>query len=58
VWKTRRATSPKSLAAVMTSPAVVEAARRELRRTTGQRVEADDVARLLRETVVRPECLG
>ena len=57
VWKARRATSPKSLASVITSPPVVEAARRELRRQTGQRVEADEIARLLRETVVRPECM-
>ena len=57
VWKAKRATSPKSLAAVVTSPPVVEAARRELRRSTGQRVDAAEIARLLRETVVRPECL-
>jgi predicted type IV restriction endonuclease len=57
VWKAKRATSPKSLANVITSPPVVEAVRRELRRTTRQRVEADEIARLLRETVVRSECL-
>lgn len=57
VWKARRATSPKSLASVITSPAVAEAVRRELRRATGQRVEIDDIIRLLRETVVRPDCL-
>jgi phage anti-repressor protein len=57
VWKTRRATSPKSLATVLSSPAVAEAIRKELRRTTKQKVEADEITRLLRETVVRPECL-
>ncbi|MEJ7569646.1 MAG: type I restriction enzyme HsdR N-terminal domain-containing protein [Gaiellaceae bacterium] len=58
LWKARRATSPHSLAAVLLSPAVTEAVRKELRRTTGQRVDAADVMRLLRETVLRPECLG
>ena len=57
VWKARRATSPKSLAAVITSPPVIQAARRELRKQTSQRVEAEEITRLLRETVVRPECL-
>ena len=31
--------------------------RRELRRATGQRVDPTEIARLLRETVIRPECL-
>jgi hypothetical protein len=57
VWKEKRATSPKSLASVVTSPAVAEAVRKELRRTTGQRIEADEIARLLLKTVIRPECL-
>ena len=34
-----------------------EAIRKELRRTTKQKVEAHEITRLLRETVVRPECL-
>ena len=33
------------------------AIRKELRRTTKQKVEADEITRLLRETVIRPECL-
>ncbi|HLM37707.1 MAG TPA: hypothetical protein VK287_08010 [Gaiellaceae bacterium] len=36
---------------------MAEAIRRELRRTTKQKVEADEITRLLRETVIRPECL-
>lgn len=56
LWKARRATSPKSLAAVMVSAAVTEAVRKELRRTTGQKVDAAEIKRLLAETVVRPEC--
>jgi hypothetical protein len=57
LWKAKRATSPKSLASVITSPAVAEAIRKELRRTTGQRVDPELITRLLRTTVVRPECL-
>jgi len=36
---------------------VTEAIRKELRRSTGQKVETADVSRLLRETVLREECL-
>jgi hypothetical protein len=57
LWRARRATSPKSLAAVLGSDAVTDAIRKELRRTTGQKVAGADVKRLLRETVLRPECL-
>lgn len=57
LWKARRATSPKSLSAVVTSAPVIEAMRKQLRRTTGQNVPATDIARLLRETVIRSECL-
>lgn len=57
LWKATRAKSPKSLAGVLTSRAVTEAIRKELRRTTKQNVEASEIGRLLRETVIRPECL-
>jgi predicted type IV restriction endonuclease len=57
VWRAKRATSPKSLASVLASPAVAEAIRKELRRETKQKVEADEITRLIRETVIRPECL-
>lgn len=56
LWQARRATAPKSLAAVLVSEPVIEAARKELRRKTGQRVEAEEIARLIQETVVRAEC--
>lgn len=56
LWKARRAQSPKSLAAVLGSDAVTEAIRKELKRTTNQKVERAEIARLLKETVVRPEC--
>ncbi len=56
LWKARRAQSPKSLASVLGSDAVTDAIRKELRRSTGQNVERAEIARLLKETVVRPEC--
>lgn len=58
LWKARRATSPRSLAAVLTSDVVLEAIRKELRRRSGHNVDVQEVARLLRDTVLRPECLG
>lgn len=58
LWRARRATSPRSLAEVLASEPVAEAIRKELRRQTGERVEAEEVVRLLRETVIRPECFG
>lgn len=57
VWKAKRATSPRSLASVIVSAPVADAVRKELRRVTGQRVGADEITRLLRETVIRSECL-
>jgi hypothetical protein len=56
LWRARRAQSPKSHAGVLGSDAVTEAIRKELKRTTGQKVERAEIARLLKETVVRPEC--
>jgi len=56
LWKAKRATSPKSLAAVIASPAVVAAIQKELRRQTGHAVTVEEVAGLLRTTVLRPEC--
>ena len=45
------------MAAVLSSPAVADAIRKELRRKTKQNVDVDEITRLLRETVIRPECL-
>jgi hypothetical protein len=43
---------------VLGSDAVTEAIRKELKRTTSQKVEAAEIKRLLAETVIRPECLA
>lgn len=58
LWKARRATSPQSLATVLASEPVLTAIRRELRRETGHKVEEAEIAELLRDTVLRPECFG
>lgn len=56
LWKAKRATAPKSLANVVLSEAVTESIRKELRRTTGQNVEGSEISRLMKDTVLRPEC--
>jgi predicted type IV restriction endonuclease len=58
LWKAKRATSPQSLATVLTSEAVLTAIRKELRRETGYRVTEAEIADLLRGTVLRPECFS
>lgn len=57
LWKTKLATSPKSLGATILSGPIVEAIRKELRRKTTFRVDSKELARLLRETVLRPEAV-
>ena len=58
LWKERAATSPKSLAATVLSDAVVSSIRKELRRRTDRNIAEAEIARLVRETVIRPECLS
>lgn len=57
LWKTKLATSPKSLGATLLSDAVIEAVRKELRRKTTFRLEPKELKALMRETVLRPEAL-
>lgn len=57
LWQAKRATSPKSLAKVLCSEAVVTAIRKELKRATSQAVTDVEIVKLLNETVLRPECL-
>jgi predicted type IV restriction endonuclease len=56
VWKAKRATSPKAIARVLTSEAVVTAVRKELRRETDYSATDIEVQALIRATV-RPDCL-
>jgi hypothetical protein len=56
VWRAKRATAPRAIAKVLTSPAVVTAVRKELRRQTDYSATDEEVLGLVRATV-SPECL-
>jgi predicted type IV restriction endonuclease len=56
VWKAKRATSPKAIARVLTSEAVVTAVRKELRRETDYAAADPEVLSLIQATL-RPDCL-
>ncbi|MBA2897790.1 hypothetical protein [Nonomuraea soli] len=55
LWKARAATSPRSLAQVILSDTVLDTIRREVRRQTSHNADAKDLARVLREEVLRAE---
>jgi hypothetical protein len=57
LWRVKAATSAKSLGTVITSDAVVEQVRKELRRQTGHQMESGELRELLVSSVLRPECL-
>lgn len=57
LWEARRATSPTSLAGVIMTEPVLVAIRKELRKSTGQAIGMTDLIKLLKETVIRPDCL-
>jgi len=58
LWKTKAATSPKALAAVLLSDSVVDSVRKEVRRQSGINADAKEIVRLLRTEVLRPEVLA
>jgi hypothetical protein len=58
LWKARAATSPKSLAGVICSDAVIDAVRKELRRQTGHSAESKELKRIVRDEVIRPDALA
>ncbi len=57
LWKAKAATSPKSLSSVLLSDVVLEAVRKEVRRQTGYNGDVADLARILRDEVIRTEAL-
>ncbi|RDI73326.1 Type I restriction enzyme R protein N terminus (HSDR N) [Gaiella occulta] len=57
LWRARRATSPKSIAAVLLSDPVLDAVRKQLRKTTGQNAAASDLRGIIRDSVIRTECM-
>jgi hypothetical protein len=57
LWRAKAATSPKSLAAVLTSDAVLDQLRKELRKQTGHNVEINQLRDLIRSKVLHPDAL-
>lgn len=57
LWKAKAATAPKSLSGIVLSDVVVDAVRKELRRQTGYNGDVAELARALREEVIRPDAL-
>jgi hypothetical protein len=53
LWRVSTATSPTQLAAVLLGDRVLDEARKDLKRLTGHAIETAELARLLRETVIR-----
>lgn len=58
LWRTKAATSPKALAAVLMSDSVVDSVRKEVRRQSGINADTKEIARMLRTEVLRPETLA
>jgi hypothetical protein len=58
LWKAKAATSPKSMGKALLSDPVLDALRKELRRATGMNLEQKELARVMRESVLRPDCCG
>lgn len=56
VWKAKRATSPKAFAQAILSPQVVAALQGALKKQSGHKIEAEEITRLLKGTILRPEC--
>jgi hypothetical protein len=57
LWRVKAATSAKSLGLVITSDAVMDQVRKELRRQTGHNMDTADLCDLIKSSVLRPEVL-
>ncbi len=57
LWRRKAATSATAMAEVVLSEAVVDAIRKEIRRTSKYNPEPEELARILRAEVIRPELL-
>jgi len=57
LWKQQAATAPAQLMKALNAPSVITAIRREIRKRSGQNVSDTDIARLIREKLIRPELL-
>lgn len=57
LWKRKAATAPTAMADVLLSEPVLDAVRKEIRRTSRYNPEPEELARILRSEVIRPELL-
>lgn len=57
LWRAKAASSPKSLAAVLLSDAVLEATRKELRRRTSYNCDVAVIKRAIEDEMLRPDLL-
>jgi hypothetical protein len=57
LWKTKAATTPRSLSEILLSDALLDALRKELRRQTGYNGDIVDLARIIRADVIRADAL-
>jgi hypothetical protein len=57
LWKARRATSPKALAAIMTSDPILEAIRKEIKRRSGHTALPGDISAALKAGVIRTDIM-
>lgn len=55
LWKRKAATSPTALAGILLTDRVLDAVRKEIRGTSGFNPEPDELARIIRNEVVRPD---
>lgn len=55
LWKAKAATSPRSLASIVLSNSVIEAVRKELRRTTAYNGDPSELKNIILEQVIRAE---
>ena len=56
-WDRKAATSPRVLGSALLSEPIITALRRKLKSATGFNVDDDELKRLVRDTVIRPEAL-
>lgn len=57
LWKAKAATAPRSLASVLVSDVVLEAIRKEIRRRTNHNGDVDEIEKILKAEVLRPDLL-
>lgn len=56
LWKARTATSPQAFAKVLFSYAVIDQIRKEIKRQSGHNITSEEISKLLKDTVIKPEC--